>query len=116
LAKESYDHGEEIAVESVSKILQWKRGIGMRMTQRQSRTGQPAGLNLSRLNGSCISPIHLLYATHCGSTKPPFTHPNRFKNPNVSTTIPTNGHFRKTRRIPPKKQIVPRNFCFLAKK
>lgn len=45
-----------------------------------------------------------------------WTYPKRFKNPNVSTNIPTNGHFKKTRIIPPKKQSVPRSFCFRAKK
>ena len=44
------------------------------------------------------------------------THPNRFKNPNVSIMTPMKGHLRKTRRIPPMKQTVPRSFCFRAKK
>ena len=43
-------------------------------------------------------------------------HPNKFKNPNVSTTIPTKGHLKSTNTIPPKKHKVPLTFCFLAKK
>ena len=44
------------------------------------------------------------------------THPNKFKNPNVSTTMPTKGHLKNTNTIPPKKHNVPLIFCFLAKK
>ena len=44
------------------------------------------------------------------------TYPNRFKNPNVSITIPTNGRLKKTSRIPPIKQTVPLSFCLRAKK
>ena len=44
------------------------------------------------------------------------THPKRLRNPNVSMTMPVNGHFAKTSTIPPRKQTVPRSFCLRAKK
>lgn len=44
------------------------------------------------------------------------TYPNRFKNPKISTIKPKNGYLLSTRRIPPKKQIVPLSFSFLEKK
>ena len=44
------------------------------------------------------------------------THPNKFKNPNISTKIPMIGHLRNIRRIPPKKHAVPLIFCLRAKK
>ena len=44
------------------------------------------------------------------------THPKRFKNPNISTNTPIVGHLKKTRRIPPRKQAVPRSLFLRAKK
>ena len=44
------------------------------------------------------------------------THPNKFKNPNISTKIPMIGQRRKIRTMPPKKHAVPRIFCLRAKK
>jgi len=35
------------------------------------------------------------------------THPKRLREPNISTNTPMVGHLRKTRRIPPRKLIVP---------
>ena len=45
-----------------------------------------------------------------------FTHPNKFKNPKISTMNPMNGHLKNTSRIPPMKQMVPLIFCLRAKK
>lgn len=44
------------------------------------------------------------------------THPNRFRNPNVSTTTPMNGHLRNTSTMPPRKHKVPRSLFLRAKK
>jgi hypothetical protein len=44
------------------------------------------------------------------------THPERLRNPNISTNTPMALHLRKTRRMPPKKQAVPRSLFFRAKK
>ena len=44
------------------------------------------------------------------------THPKRLRNPKVSTHTPTKGHLQKTSIMPPRKQRVPRSFCFRAKK
>jgi hypothetical protein len=44
------------------------------------------------------------------------THPKRLRKPNISTSTPMVGHLRKTRRIPPKKQTVPRSLFLRAKK
>ena len=44
------------------------------------------------------------------------THPKRLRKPNISTNTPMVGHLRKTRRIPPKKQTVPRSLFLRAKK
>lgn len=43
-------------------------------------------------------------------------HPNKFKKPNISTSIPMKVHLMKTRNMPVKKHTVPLIFCFLAKK
>lgn len=42
--------------------------------------------------------------------------PKRFKNPNVSTSMPMKGHLKNTSNIPPRKQTVPRSLFFRAKK
>jgi len=42
--------------------------------------------------------------------------PNKLIIPNTSTQIPTIGHFKNIKTTPPRKHIVPRNLCFLAKK
>jgi len=44
------------------------------------------------------------------------TYPNKFKNPNISTMNPMNGHFKNTSRMPPRKHNDPRIFSFRAKK
>jgi hypothetical protein len=44
------------------------------------------------------------------------THPKRLRKPNISTNTPMVGHLRKTRRMPPRKQAVPRSLFFRAKK
>ena len=41
--------------------------------------------------------------------------PKSTKIPYVSTINPTNGHFRKIRRIPAMKAAVPLSFCVRAK-
>jgi hypothetical protein len=42
--------------------------------------------------------------------------PKRFRKPKPSMSIPQNGYFRNTRRIPPRKHAVPRSLFFRAKK
>lgn len=42
--------------------------------------------------------------------------PNRFSMPNTSTTMPTTGHFTRTRMMPPRKQKVPRSLAGRLKK
>jgi hypothetical protein len=44
------------------------------------------------------------------------THPKRLRKPNISTNTPIIGHLRKTRSIPPRKQIVPRSLFLREKK
>lgn len=44
------------------------------------------------------------------------TYPKRLMNPKSSTRMPMMGHLIKMRRMPKKKQIVPRIFCGRAKK
>ena len=44
------------------------------------------------------------------------THPKRLRKPNVSKITPKNGHLMNTSRIPPRKQSVPLNLFFRAKK
>ena len=46
----------------------------------------------------------------------PHTHPNKFKKPNASMSIPQNGYRRKTSTIPPMKHAVPRSLFLRAKK
>lgn len=41
--------------------------------------------------------------------------PNKFKKPKDSTINPVKGLLKKTSNIPPKKDIVPLNFCGLEK-
>jgi hypothetical protein len=41
--------------------------------------------------------------------------PNRLTNPNNSRIMPITGHLIKTRKIPVKKQIVPRIFSLRLK-
>jgi hypothetical protein len=43
------------------------------------------------------------------------THPKRLRNPNISINTPMAGHLRKTRRMPPRKQAVPRSLFLRAK-
>lgn len=49
-------------------------------------------------------------------SKPAQTHPKRFKNPNISKSIPMNVHRKNTMTIPVKKHTVPLIFCLRAKK
>jgi hypothetical protein len=44
------------------------------------------------------------------------THPKRLRKPNISTSTPMVGHLKKTRRMPPRKQAVPRSLFLRAKK
>jgi hypothetical protein len=44
------------------------------------------------------------------------THPKRLRKPNISTNTPIVGHLKKTRSIPPRKQVVPRSLFLREKK
>ena len=77
------------------------------------------------MNGSCRRKVRItgkksLNGEHVTGAMDNFkglkTYPNKFKNPNISTRNPMNGHLKNTSKMPPRKHKVPRIFCFRAKK